>query len=475
MPGSDDAKIQALARDFLTQFHLVMKIAKVYEPGNRFVQEKIGPLYRALTLLLHAEGSAMLRVHHNALFFNRTPLRFDVSNQHVFKFIASELAARGISAIGFSEGLSPDELARFVAVLAARESGPTTPFDAAIGRLRDAKIVHITLEASPPDAGEASPEARTAKAYFLGIGMLREIIDRQKRKGGFSLALARRWMQAMIRHLSNNESFCLGLVTMKNAESYHANHGVNVAILAAALGRRLHLPRKELAELGISALLHDLGTLEVSAALLDKPSALTEDERAQLDKEAFQGTQKLIPLQSGQPLPVKALEVALEHRLLMDQSNRKSGAAGRSIHLFSRIVRIADAYDALTTRRVYRPKSFAPGEALKLMGEKGGQDFDPLLLKAFAAMMGPFPVGSLVALDSGEIGLVMEANPSRALAARPRIKLITDAEGRKRNGPLVELTEPGPDGKKFKRTIVLGLNADAYGVRPIDYFLASAR
>jgi HD-GYP domain-containing protein (c-di-GMP phosphodiesterase class II) len=224
----------------------------------------------------------------------------------------------------------------------------------------------------------------------------------------------------------------------------------------------------------VSALLHDLGTLEVSPAILDKPAGLTEAERSLLDKQAVLGAQKLIPLQSGRPLPVKALEVALEHRLLMDQSNRKSGAAGRSIHLFSRIVRIADAYDALTTRRVYRPKSFTPEDALKMMEERSGQDFDPLLLKAFAAMMGPYPVGSLVALDSGEIGLVMEANPQRALAARPKVKLITDAEGRKRNGPRVDLTEAGPGGEKPKRTIVLALNADAYGVRPIDYFLAAA-
>jgi HD-GYP domain-containing protein (c-di-GMP phosphodiesterase class II) len=471
----DDARLQELVRDVLTRFHLVLKIAKVYETGNRLVQEHIGPLYRALTLLLHAEGGAVLRVHHNALFFNRTRLRFDLSNQHVHKFIAGELTARGVAAIAFSEGISPDELSRFVGVLSGREAGQTIPFEVAVGRLREAKIVHVTVEASAADEGEAGPEARTAKAYFLGIGMLREIIERQKRKGGFSLALARRWMQAMIRHLGENESFCLGLVTQKNADGYHPNHGVNVAVLAAALGRRLNLPRKELAELGVSALLHDLGTLEVSPAILDKPAALTEDERTLLDKQALLGTQKLIPLQSGRPLPVKALEVALEHRLLMDQSNRQSGAVGRSIHLFSRIVRIADAYDALTTKRVYRPQSFTPEEALKLMDERSGQDFDPLLLKAFAAMMGPYPVGSLVALDDGEIGLVIETNPRRALAARPKIKLITDADGRKRNGPLVDLTEAGDGDKKYKRTIVLSLNADAYGVRPIDYFLASAR
>ena len=195
----DDARLQDLVRDMLTRFHLVLKMAKVYEPGNRLVQEHIGPLYRALTLLLHAEGNAVLRVHHNALFFNRTRLRFDLSNQHVLKYIAGELTARGVAAVAFSEGVSLDELSRFVGVLSGRESGQTIPFETACGRLREAKIVHVTMEAAAVDEGEAGPEARTAKAYFLGIGMLREVIERQKRKGGFSLALARRWTLAKFR------------------------------------------------------------------------------------------------------------------------------------------------------------------------------------------------------------------------------------------------------------------------------------
>ncbi|MDD8027131.1 MAG: hypothetical protein PHI34_11505, partial [Acidobacteriota bacterium] len=215
MPGPEEnARRQKLVRDLLARFHVVLKIARVYEPGNRLVAEQLGPLFRILTLILHAEGTAVLRLHGNGLFFNRAKVRSDSSNQHIIQFFVSELASHGITAVAFSEGVSLEELTRLVVLLSAREAGRTISFEEAVRTLREAGVAHITLEANPPEDEEAGPYARLVKVYFLGIRMLREIIDQQKREGGFSIGLARRWMQAMIRHLEENESFCLGLTTM---------------------------------------------------------------------------------------------------------------------------------------------------------------------------------------------------------------------------------------------------------------------
>ncbi len=469
--SSDEARLQKIIRDLLARFHTVLKTAKVYEPGNRLLQEQVGPLFRALTLIIQEEGGAVLRILGGVLFFNRSRLRSDISNRNIIQSLIGEMEARGAAAVAFSEGLTLEEMTRFVVMLAQREAGASIPFDTAAAKLRESGVVHISLEALGPGAAGMSPEGRRIRVFFLGIRMLREIIERQRRKTGFSLGLARRWVQAMIRHMEEDESFCLGLATMKNAEAYHANHGVNVAIYAAALGRRLNLPRRDLLELGVSALLHDLGTLEVSPAILDKPSELTEAERAALDHQSQLGAQKLLPALSGRTLPVKALEVALEHRRSMDAAARTAGGKRGAIHLFSRIVRIADAYDALTTRRVYRPKPFSPAEALKLMAEKSGQDFDPLLLKAFAFVLGPYPTGSLVVLNGGEIGVVMSVHGRTGAAARVRVKLITDAEGRRIDGPLVDLAGASAAGGAPRRTIALALNAESYGVRTADYFL----
>ena len=109
------------------------------------------------------------------------------------------------------------------------------------------------------------------------------------------------------------------------------------------------------------------------------------------------------------------------------------------------------------------------------MRAKCGEEFDPILFKAFAAMLGPYPVGSLVALDTGELAVVWESNPQSAFAARPRVKLITDADGKRLDGPETSLTAADPKTRKFRRSIVLSLDPGRYGVRTADYFLRKAR
>ena len=109
-----------------------------------------------------------------------------------------------------------------------------------------------------------------------------------------------------------------------------------------------------------------------------------------------------------------------------------------------------------------------------LMLEKSGEEFDPLILKVFMSMIGAYPVGSLVALDTRELGIVFEANPHPAFHLRPKVKIIADADGNKVDGELIDLTEIAPETKKFRRTITKSLEADKYGIQPADYFLAKA-
>lgn len=117
---------------------------------------------------------------------------------------------------------------------------------------------------------------------------------------------------------------------------------------------------------------------------------------------------------------------------------------------------------------------FTQAEALSLMLEHIGTEFNPVILKAFVQMMGVFPVGSVVLLHTGEIGLVVANNQETRFLLRSRIKIIVDAQGNKIDGEVVDLTEIDPETRKFKRTIVKEINADDYGLNVADYFLAQA-
>ena len=475
-PGRDlDAKTRELALDFLLRFNIAFKIAKVYEAGNRLFQEQIEPLFRSLALIIHAEGEAAFSFRRNALFFNQVRLEFDLANYQNFRALAAEFAARGIGAVTFGEGLTCEETGRLIGLLAGLDPDAPEPFARLQKELDPRLFAHVAVEKTADIPEAAKPESDAAKIYYLGIFMLQDVFEKQKRKSPLGLNILRRWVQNIVPLLAENEAYFLGLTAIKGFEGYLPNHGINTAILSVALGRRLGLSRRELLDLGAGALLHDIDTLEVAPGLLDKPSVLNAEERKSVHRQLRLGAQRILPLQSGRRIPVKAFEIAFEHRLRVDLANVPPEVRRTSLHLFGRIVKIADAYDALTTRRVFRPTAFAPGEALAMMRAKSGEEFDPILFKAFASMLGPYPVGSLVALDTGELAIVLESHPQAAFAARPRVKLITDTDGKRVDGPEADLTDADPKTRKFKRSVLLSLDPGRYGVRTVDYFLRKAR
>ncbi|MEW5902468.1 MAG: HD domain-containing phosphohydrolase, partial [Acidobacteriota bacterium] len=184
---------------------------------------------------------------------------------------------------------------------------------------------------------------------------------------------------------------------------------------------------------------------------------------------------RLAQLRELRNLPVRAVQVAMEHHLKEDHTGYPRFYRKQSVNLFSKIVKIADFFDAITTKRVYRTSHFTRDEALTLMLGLSGKEFHPVLLREFAKMMGSYPVGALVLLNTKELAVVVEINPEVALFPRPRVKLITDAAGNKRDGEIVDLSEADAATGTHPRTIVKSLDPEKYGIQVSDYFLARAQ
>jgi putative nucleotidyltransferase with HDIG domain len=311
--------------------------------------------------------------------------------------------------------------------------------------------------------------------FFLGIIHLKETFDRDKKNESLPINTTRRLMQSIFNHIVDDESFLIGLTNLKNYDEYTLNHSVNVCILALALGRRLGLSRSELVELGIAAFFHDLGKLETPIDILNKPAGLSQEEREIMEQHPHQGAEKLIHLKEFRHLPLRAIHVALEHHIREDLSGYPHRLKKDDVNLFSKIVKVVDYFDALTTKRVYRKKAFTRAEALSLMLEHSGTEFNAAILKAFVNLMGVFPIGSMVALTTGELGIVADVNPDPKLMLRPKVKLIADAGGNLMDGEVVDLSDRNPETGRFPRTIVKILDQDAYGIEVSDYFLAQAQ
>jgi putative nucleotidyltransferase with HDIG domain len=474
--GGEDLKaFQKAALDLLIRLYIVVKIAKIHDTKNDAFQEHGRSFFDTLTRVLKDEEEAIFRVRHSALLLNGVRLKSSLGTYPIFKSVLEEFREREIDALGFKPGLTLDELYLFMPIFARKDRTGGSSYARLQAEVDAANVTHVMLEKASGFNSPSNLNRNTARIFFLGITHLKDSFRRNEKNEGIKVHTTRRLMQSIYNHIVDNESFVFGLTNLKNYDEYTLNHSVNVCLLATALGRRLGLNRGELVDLGIAAFFHDLGKIDTPIEILNKPAKLDANEREIMEQHPFKGAEKLVLLKESRRLPLRAIHVAMEHHIKEDLSGYPHYFKKGDINLFSKIVKVVDYFDAVTTKRVYRKDAFTRTEALSMMLELSGTEFHSVILKAFVAMMGLFPIGSLVALRGGEIGIVFGVNADPQLVLRPKVKLITDAAGNRIDGQVVDLAERDPATGRFLRTIAGALRPEDYGIEIADYFLAEAQ
>jgi len=471
------SEISKTVEEIFIRFSSAWKTAQIYEPNNITFIKQIEPLFDLIQNILNTQVKAVFYFRDNTLFFNTIRVKFDFFSYQNFKFLAKEFRKKEIGTIGFKPGLDKDELKQFVCLLADAEAKKENIFEDLEARIKSRGLDHIILEkvqALGIVEGMEPEQVRqnAKKVYAKSITHLREVFERQGEDKKVGLKTTRRLIQAIIDHITQDESFMIGLTNVQNYDEYTLNHSTNVTILSICFGRRIGLEKKELVDLGISSFFHDIGKLEIPKEILEKEGKLDDNEWAIIQQHPYHGAGKLLLLKEMSYLPVRALYVALEHHLWRNLSGYPKSWKRDAVDLYSRIVKICDVFDAVTTVRPYRKHAFTRDEALSLILESSGTEFDPVLLKIFSNMLGVYPIGTLVALSTDELGIVVETNSETAFMLRPKVKLITDEMGNKIYGEVVDLTEMDPNTKRYKRTIVKSLDPHKYNIQIADYFLA---
>ena len=462
------------AIEILRRFSIAVKIVRIYEPNNHLFLEQIRNLISLILNVLNTENEALFTLRKGALFFNGMKVRFSFSNYNLFRFMSSEFHGKELGGLDFKPGVTEEEVKQ-LAVLYSKKREGTTSFEDFMEEVRESGIKHISLEKALPLDMKKKSEKDAAKVFFLGITHLKEMHEAFESGEKVQMNITRRLMQSMFNHLVENESFVYGLTNIKNYDEYTLNHSINVCLLSISLGKRLGLDKNELVDLGISAFFHDFGKTEIPTEILRKPGKLDEREREIIEKHPHLGAEKLIQLKKYSSLPLRALNVAMEHHVKEDLGGYPQYKKKKQVNLYSKIVKICDFFDALTTERPYRKKAFSRDDVLRMMMEKSGIEFDSILLKAFVNMIGAYPVGTLVLLHTNEIGVVFEINMEPAFVNRPKVKLITNKNGKKLDGDVVDLTEIDPGKNQYKRTIIKSLEPHKYDVQVSDYFLVQAQ
>src|SRR6185295_17467795 len=228
----------------------------------------------------------------------------------------------------------------------------------------------------------------------------------------------------------------------------------------------------QLYDLGMTALLHDIGKAKIPVEIINKTTGLGEDEWRTVQAHPWRGSMTLFGLRGYDEIPYRSILVAHEHHMKTDLSGYPRNVRARTLGLFSRIVAVADGFDAATTRRSYQTVPIEPDQVLKEMWGNPRRGYDPTIVKALINLIGVYPIGTCVILDTLEVGIVASTASNREFLNRPTVRIAIDAHGSTLPPPglTVDLAERSADGQ-FPRSIVKVTSPERYGLTPGDFFV----
>lgn len=225
-------------------------------------------------------------------------------------------------------------------------------------------------------------------------------------------------IENIVDEISHNRNVMINVIDLRTFDDYTYSHSLNVAVISAVMGTALKMNKAEVNELAMGALIHDVGKMFVDRSILNKPGKLTPEEFEQIKKHSELGFKYLCDYFD---ISENSKIASLQHHEKFNGTGYPSGISGEDIHRYSRIVCIADVYDALMSDRPYR-KAMQPSEVIEYIMSGYNTMFDPEIVTALTRKIAPYPVGTCLRLSTGEIGIVVRNNESTSL--RPVVKLI---------------------------------------------------
>jgi HD-GYP domain-containing protein (c-di-GMP phosphodiesterase class II) len=472
-----DGFLRHAGREFLVVLYTAFRSLKLYPLENAQVQKALDELAAVTKHLLDVERELEVRLQGEFIFVNSTRLRLDLDNYASFSHILGLFRQSGIGAVRVDEGVDRRQLQIFVSLLlsyAAKEANPNKVFE--LGqKLSDAGASHVSVE--PPldtdeDLEDVERQKEAAKrTYARSVAVTKEVISSIRMGRSANVKKVKRAVQAIVDQVLNNESSLMGLTTLRDYDEYTFTHSVNVCIFSVALGRKLGLSKLQLYDLGMAALFHDVGKSRVPLEVLNKEGGLTDEEWRIMCAHPWLGVLTLFGLRGYGEIPYRGMVVAYEHHMKTDLTGYPKSIRPRELSIFSKVVAVADGFDAATSRRVYQTVPIQPDQVLKEMWENPRRGYDPVVVKAFINLVGIYPVGTCVILDTYEVALVHAANADVAHVHRPMVRIVASPEGALQHpGIVADLAEQDAQGN-FPRTIVKVTDPLKYGIKVSDYFV----
>jgi putative nucleotidyltransferase with HDIG domain len=450
MSASQKAKI---AEELLRRFAAALRGVQLYAPSHPLVARGITALAETLALVHAASPSIAIGIIGEELVVGDVPIP---RAAEAMGRLIEQLKDAEVERIVIDRGVQPAELLQLIQVV----GGADTKKEA----VNSLQLAHIRVGRLQVEERAQAPVADVAtyrRLYNDAVSAAETLWESAKTEGKPDAPAGLKIVDNLAQEVSHNRTTLLALTALKEYDSYTFTHMVNVSILTMGQARGLGIDGQLLRDVGLSALMHDIGKVKTPTEILNKTEKLTDNEFDILRRHTIDGAEIL---KRTPEMPTLAPIVAFEHHLRLDGTGYPRGVSRDGLNLGTMLCGIADVYDAMRSQRVYQ-EAFPTDRILAVLQRNDGKQFDQNLVRRFAQLVGIYPAGNLVRLKSGEVAVVVKTYAPDPY--RPRVRILWDARGTKVERPqelnLWEAQEGEP------QMIEAPLDPAAYDIDPLAY------
>ncbi len=451
-----------LADEVVKRFAGTMKGLVLYGKDHPIVERALESLVELLDRVHVQRDALVIGILDGQVIVNDVPVPRTLGASEAIE----RLRTADVERIAVERGVTRDEIVGFLNSLATAQARRTagqehvaidTGPHIRVGRLQVQKRVD----------GDAGRSLESAKDAWAGaVGQAEQLWYQSAADGSVDPGLAKTVVEGLAQAVGQNRRAMVALTALCRYDNYTFTHMVNVSVLTMTQAQSLGFEGQALRQFGLAGLMHDIGKIKTPPEVLKKTSRLTEAEFEIMKRHPVDGAEML---RQQIEMPPLAAIVAFEHHLRIDGTGYPAGVRRSALNLATQLCSIADVYDAMRSQRAYQ-EAFPTDRILTVLQQADGQRFDQRLVRRFAQLMGIYPPGNLVRLDSGALAVVVRTHAPDP--ARPAVRVITDARGNRLDRPFdLALWEEGASGHPAQ--ITTPVDPAEAGIDPLPYLDAA--
>ena len=467
--------------EFLHNFYSLSQTARIHSDSHTLVLEGIVKFSESINSCMD-DNSLTFKISNDQVYFDDEKLSYNRTTKNLFDNIIRFFDTRSLEGLRLLEDIkqAPEKkILAFMRLLdiSGQQLEPLTWLKDGLAAENIEWVELIKKTERPQEESfnsKAERRERAKKDYTYAKASIEEVAQKIKDgKGEVGVRKTVRVMQDMVTNLIEDDEVYSAISTLRVFDDYTYTHSVNVSMLSMCIGRRINLSRRNLVNLGMCALFHDLGKIEIPNEILHKKEKLDDSELKLIEEHSVNSSRLMLKLKASPDSKARILVPMFEHHLKYDLSGYPHADWKKPLTLFGKIISIADKYDTLTSSRAYRKSVLSPDRALGYMFDRAGKDFDPTLIKVFVNIMGVYPVGTLLKIDTGELALVV-SSPSRDFSKRPLVCVLEKGDDESyTKKEIINLDERDSETGNYVREILETFHPADLGIQPVQHIFSS--